>query len=52
MMPWGVENMTIAERYQKALNAGVDIFSGSADPTSLIEVAKKEWFQRSVLINQ
>lgn len=41
MMPWGVENMTIAERYQKALNAGVDIFSGSADPTSLIEVAKK-----------
>jgi beta-glucosidase len=41
MMPWGVENLTIAERYQKAINAGVDIFSGSADPTSLIEVAKK-----------
>ena len=41
MMPWGVENMTIPERYQKALNAGVDIFSGSADPTTLIEVVKK-----------
>ncbi len=41
MMPWGVENLTIPERYQKALIAGVDIFSGSADPTTLIEVVKK-----------
>ncbi len=41
MMPWGVENNSIPERYQKALNAGVDIFSGSADPTTLIEVVKK-----------
>lgn len=41
MMPWGVENLTIQERYQKAINAGVDIFSGSADPTNLIEVVKK-----------
>ncbi|MHA8091216.1 glycoside hydrolase family 3 N-terminal domain-containing protein [Aquirufa regiilacus] len=41
MMPWGVENLSIEERYQKALNAGVDIFSGAADPTTLIEVVKK-----------
>jgi len=41
MMPWGVENLSIPERYQKALNAGVDIFSGAADPTTLIEVVKK-----------
>jgi len=41
MMPWGVENISIPERYQKALNAGVDIFSGAADPTTLIEVVKK-----------
>ena len=40
MMPWGVENMSIPERYKKALNAGVDIFSGAADPTTLIEVVK------------
>jgi beta-glucosidase len=40
MMPWGVENLSIPERYQKALNAGVDIFSGAADPTTLIEVVK------------
>lgn len=41
MMPWGVENLSIPERYQKAINAGVDIFSGSADPTLLIETVKK-----------
>jgi beta-glucosidase len=41
MMPWGVENLSIMERYQKALNAGVDIFSGAADPSTLIEVVKK-----------
>lgn len=41
MMPWGVENLSIEERYQKALNAGVNIFSGAADPTTLIEVVKK-----------
>ena len=41
MMPWGVENLTIPERYQKAINAGVDIFSGSADPSFLLETVKK-----------
>ena len=41
MMPWGVENLTINERYQKALNAGVDIFSGAADPGLLLETVRK-----------
>ncbi len=41
MMPWGVENLTIHERYQKALNAGVDIFSGAADPALLLETVRK-----------
>ena len=41
MMPWGVENLTIPERYQKAINAGVDIFSGNADPTVLLETVKE-----------
>lgn len=41
MMPWGVEKLSIQERYQKALTAGVDIFSGAADPTTLIDVVKK-----------
>ncbi|MCM3652629.1 glycoside hydrolase family 3 protein [Metabacillus litoralis] len=35
-MPWGVEELTKEERYAKALDAGVNIFSGEADPTYLI----------------
>ncbi len=41
MMPWGVENLTIIERYKKALEAGVNLFSGTADPGLLIETVKK-----------
>jgi beta-glucosidase len=41
MMPWGVEKLTILERYQKAIDCGVDIFSGSADPALLLETVKK-----------
>lgn len=41
MMPWGVENLSILERYQKAIQAGVDIFSGGADPALLLETVKK-----------
>jgi beta-glucosidase len=41
MMPWGVEKLSILERYQKALDCGVDIFSGSADPSHLMETVAK-----------
>ena len=41
MMPWGVEDLSIIERYKKAIKAGVNIFSGSADPAQLIETLKK-----------
>jgi beta-glucosidase len=41
MMPWGVESLSLEERYTKALEAGVDIFSGSADPTILLNTVKK-----------
>jgi beta-glucosidase len=37
-MPWGVENLTIHQRYKKALEAGVNIFSGVSDPANLVEV--------------
>lgn len=40
MMPWGVESLSIVERYQRALEAGVDIFSGGADPTKLTETVR------------
>ena len=40
MMPWGVQNLSILQRYQKAIQSGVDIFSGSANPALLIETVK------------
>jgi beta-glucosidase len=41
MMPWGVEELSVYERYQKALEAGVDLFSGIADPAPLMETINK-----------
>jgi len=40
MMPWGVENLSILERYKKALEAGVNLFSGTGDPSKLLETVK------------
>ena len=40
MMPWGVEELSIPERYRMALEAGVNLFSGTADPTLLIETLR------------
>ncbi|MFD2603905.1 glycoside hydrolase family 3 N-terminal domain-containing protein [Euzebyella marina] len=40
MMPWGVESLSITERYKMALEAGVNLFSGTADPSKLIETLK------------
>lgn len=40
MMPWGVESISITERYKKALEAGVNLFSGSGDPSKLLETVK------------
>lgn len=37
-MPWGVEELTKEERYKKALEAGVNIFSGESDPSMLIHL--------------
>ncbi len=40
MMPWGAEDLTIVERYKKALEAGVNLFSGTGDPTKLLETVR------------
>ena len=40
MMPWGAENLTIIERYTKTLEAGVNLYSGTAAPTKLLEAVK------------
>lgn len=39
-MPWGVEDLSIGERYAKALEAGTNMFAGNADPTQLINALK------------
>ena len=40
MMPWGAENLTITERYKKTLEAGVNLYSGTADPTNLLNTVQ------------
>lgn len=40
MMPWGAENLTITQRYKRTLEAGVNLYSGSADPAPLLETVK------------
>ncbi|NMC41543.1 MAG: glycoside hydrolase family 3 protein [Bacteroidales bacterium] len=37
-MPWGVEKLTKEERYKKAVEAGVNIFSGESDPSMLVHL--------------
>jgi beta-glucosidase len=36
-MPWGVESLTKKERYAKAIQAGVNLFSGESNPTVLLD---------------
>ena len=40
MMPWGAENLTITQRYKRTMEAGVNLYSGSADPAPLLETVK------------
>ncbi|WP_350313679.1 glycoside hydrolase family 3 protein [Dickeya fangzhongdai] len=39
-MPWGVENLTPAERFIKAVNAGVDQFGGVTDSALLVKAVQ------------
>lgn len=39
-MPWGVDDLTIEQRYLKALEAGTNMFAGNADPSQLTKVLK------------
>jgi len=40
MMPWGVEELSVKERYKKSLEAGVNLYSGTADPAMLLETVR------------
>ena len=39
-MPWGVESLTVEQRFAKGLNAGIDQFGGVADPEPLLAAVK------------
>ena len=39
-MPWGVEGLSVAERYLKAIEAGVDRLGGDATPEIVVELVR------------
>ena len=40
-MPWGVEALSLSERYRKAIEAGVDRLGGDSTPEIVVELVKK-----------
>lgn len=40
-MPWGVEKLSVKERYGKAIEAGVDRMGGDATPGLIVELVKE-----------
>ncbi len=40
MMPWGAEALSVTERYKRTLEAGVNLYSGTADPAKLLETVR------------
>jgi beta-glucosidase len=50
-MPWGVESLSVPERYKKALEAGVNIFSGISDPAGILEVVNSKMVDISLIDN-
>ncbi|MFC3040550.1 glycoside hydrolase family 3 N-terminal domain-containing protein [Virgibacillus xinjiangensis] len=49
MMPWGAEDLSAEERYAKALEAGVNMFSDEADPSILIKSVKEGYVSEDKL---
>ena len=41
-MPWGVESLTVKERYLKAIEAGVDRIGGDATPELIVQLVKEQ----------
>jgi len=40
-MPWGVEQLTVKERYKKAIDAGVDRIGGDLTPELIVQLVKE-----------
>jgi beta-glucosidase len=39
--PWGVENLSVVDRFAKGVNAGLDQFGGTEDAASLLEAVEQ-----------
>ena len=39
-MPWGVETLSVSERYRKAIEAGVDRIGGDSTPEIIVELVR------------
>jgi len=46
---WGALDLTMEERYAKALNAGTNIFSGASDPTPIINAVNQGLVSESLV---
>jgi beta-glucosidase len=40
-MPWGVEDLTVEQRYARALDAGIDQFGGVADSSVIVKLVRE-----------
>ena len=38
---WGAQNLSVEQRFAKALNAGTNIFSGVANPAPIVNAVKQ-----------
>jgi beta-glucosidase len=51
MMPWGAEDLSVAERYKRTLEAGVNLYSGTADPAKLLETVQTDMVDKKLIDN-
>jgi beta-glucosidase len=49
MMPWGAEELSVTERYKRTLEAGVNLYSGTADPAKLLETVQSGQVDRKLV---
>lgn len=49
MMPWGAEKLSISERYAKTQDAGVNLYSGQADPHQLLQAIKEGYVKMNTV---
>ena len=48
---WGVDDLSIEQRYEKSINAGIDQFGGEADTSYLIKLVKEDKIPESRIDN-